>query len=70
VHEPVDGAVVLGDGEQVGDADEDDEQVAGEEAEDRVVVRQLLVEAVDEVGGDEGRHQRQRAHVHRAAPWR
>ena len=35
VHEPVDGAVVVGDREQVGDADEDDEQVAGEAGEDR-----------------------------------
>ena len=35
MHEPVHGAVVVGDREQVGDADEDDEQVAREAGEDR-----------------------------------
>ena len=65
MHEPVHRAVVLRDGEEVRHADEDDEQRPGEETEDRVVVRQLLVEAVDEVAGDEGRHQGEGAHVDR-----
>ena len=60
MHEPVHGAVVVGDREQVGDADEDDEQVAGEAGEDRV-----LVDAdggADHERGDDA----EQAHVDRA----
>jgi hypothetical protein len=37
VHQPVDGAVVVGDREQVGDTDEDDEQITREAGEDVVL---------------------------------
>ena len=60
VHEPVDGAVVVRDREQVGDADQDDEQVAREAGED-VVLGDPDGAADDERGGDA-----EQAHVDRA----
>ena len=56
----VDGPVVLRDGEQVGDADQRQEQLAGKAADD-VVGAHSHGEGADEEGG----HEAERAHVHR-----
>jgi hypothetical protein len=63
--EPVDRAVGFRDGEQVRDADEDDEQIAGETGEDgvRPVAEVFLVEHGD--ADDESGDDRERAEVHR-----
>jgi hypothetical protein len=61
LHQPVDRPVVLGDGEQVGDADEDDEQVRREVGQH--LVGNLLAD--HEAAEDEQGHESQRAHVHR-----
>ena len=62
MHQPVDGAVVLRDGEEEGDAGQDDEQVPREPAGDLV---DLLVGGTlqHEHPDDEGRADAQRAHV-------
>jgi hypothetical protein len=64
--EPVDRAVGFRDGEQVGDADEDDEQIAGETGEDgvRLLTQVRPVERRD--AEDEGGDDRERAEVHRS----
>jgi hypothetical protein len=51
VHHPVHGAVVVRDREQVGDTDQDDEQVAGKARED-VVLGDAHRTPDDERGGD------------------
>lgn len=58
MHDPVDGPVVLRQGEQIGDADEDDEQRRGEAVEH---VAALDLEDVE--ADDEGRDERQGSHV-------
>jgi hypothetical protein len=50
-----DGAVVLGDGEQVGDPDQGEEEVGRESADD-VVSRQVGEQRPDQEGADEGEH--------------
>ncbi|MNN07466.1 hypothetical protein D3C81_1202920 [compost metagenome] len=59
-HQPVDGAIVLRHGEQVGDADQGQEQVGGKAGKDRLG-RHGRDQGADQEGADKG----ERAHVDR-----
>ena len=60
VNDPVDRAVVSGQREQVGDADQDDEEAGREAVEDLAGI-----DGEDQCPDDEGSHQGERTHVHR-----
>nr|WP_238453263.1 hypothetical protein [Micromonospora sp. ATA51] len=64
--EPVDRAVGLRDGEQVRDADEDDEQIARETGEDGIGLLAEVLPVEDRDADDEGGDDRERAEVHRS----